>query len=137
MAAKQRPLRACHPRDILDQVNFEGIYRQVPEIAGSHHEKIDGTGYPRGLKGNEIPMGAKIIAAADFFEAVTSQRHYRDPMQVGEAFRLLREGIGTHFDRTVVEALIDCRTRAMADEERRERDQGAEGLRPAQEIRGV
>jgi len=103
-------------RDILEQVNFEGIYRQVPEIAGGHHEKIDGTGYPKGLKGDDIPLGAKIIAVADFFEAITSQRHYRDPMPMGEAFRLLRDNSGNHFDKKIVEALIDCRMRAAAEE---------------------
>jgi len=103
----------CHKtRDILEQVNFEGIYRQVPEIAGAHHEKIDGTGYPKGLKGKDIPLGAKIIAVADFYEAVTSQRHYRDPMLMEEAFRLLREGSGSHFEKRIVEALINCRKRA-------------------------
>lgn len=122
-------------RDILDQVNFEGIYRQVPEIAGAHHEKIDGTGYPKGLKGKDIPLGAKIIAVADFFEAVTSLRHYREPMLVEEAFRLLRDGIGSHFDKKVVEALINCRKRASADEEISQ-DQES-GLRPRQEMMGV
>ena len=101
-------------RDILEQVNFEGIYQQVPEIAGAHHEKIDGTGYPQGLKGKNIPLGAKIIAVADFYEAVTSQRHYRDPMLMEEAFRLLREGSGSHFEKNIVEALINCRSRAAA-----------------------
>lgn len=124
-------------RDILDQVNFEGIYRQVPEIAGSHHEKIDGTGYPKGLKGEDIPIGAKIIAVADFFEAVTSMRHYRDPMPIEEAFRLLREGSGSHFDRKIVEAMIVCRKRATAEEERQESDHEECGLRPQQEMRGV
>jgi HD-GYP domain-containing protein (c-di-GMP phosphodiesterase class II) len=123
-------------RDILDQVNFEGIYRQVPEIAGSHHEKIDGTGYPRGLKGKDIPIGAKIIAVADFFEAVTSMRHYRDPMPIEEAFRLLRDGSGSHFDKKLVEALITCRKRAAAEEARLEADHDM-GLRPRQEMRGV
>ena len=103
-------------RDILEQVNFEGIYQQVPEIAGCHHEKIDGTGYPKGLKGKDIPLGAKIIAVADFFEAVTSLRHYRDPMPVEEAFRLLKDGAGSHFDKKIVEALITCRKRAAAEE---------------------
>jgi HD-GYP domain-containing protein (c-di-GMP phosphodiesterase class II) len=106
----------CHKtRDILEQVNFEGIYRQVPEIAGAHHEKIDGSGYPKGLKGKDIPLGAKIIAVADFFEAVTSQRHYRDPMLVEEAYRLLREESGSHFDKKIVEALITCRKRAAIE----------------------
>ncbi len=108
----------CHKtRDILEQVNFEGIYSEVPEIAGAHHEKIDGTGYPKGLRGKDIPLGAKIIAVADFYEAVTSQRHYRDPMKTEEAFRLLREGAGSHFDRNIVEALITCRMRAAGQED--------------------
>jgi HD-GYP domain-containing protein (c-di-GMP phosphodiesterase class II) len=93
-------------REILEQINFEGIYRQVPEIAGSHHEKIDGTGYPRGLKGREIPLGAKIIAVADFFEAVTSKRHYREPMPVDVAIQLLSDGIGKHFEKKIVEAFV-------------------------------
>lgn len=128
----------CHKtRDILEQVNFEGIYRQVPEIAGAHHEKIDGTGYPKGLRGKDIPLGAKIIAVADFFEAVTSQRHYRDPMPVHEAFRLLREGSGSHFDKKIVEALIGCRMRAAAEEALLQGDQEGCGLRPRQEMIGV
>jgi len=124
-------------RDILDQVNFEGIYKQVPEVAGAHHEKVDGTGYPRGLKGKDIPLGAKIIAAADFYEAVTAMRHYREPMQTEEAFRLLREGIGSHFDRRVVEALIACRQRAAAAEEEANLETQESGLRPRQEMMGV
>ncbi len=94
-------------REILEQINFEGIYRQVPEVAGSHHEKIDGTGYPRGLKGSEIPFGAKIIAVADFFEAITAKRHYRGPMPIALAIRLLEERSGTHFEKKVVKALVE------------------------------
>jgi HD-GYP domain-containing protein (c-di-GMP phosphodiesterase class II) len=93
-------------KEILEQINFEGIYKEVPEIAGSHHEKIDGSGYPNGLKGEEIPLGARIIAVADFFEAVTSKRHYRDPMPLHEAIGLLKESSGPHFDPNVVEAFF-------------------------------
>jgi HD-GYP domain-containing protein (c-di-GMP phosphodiesterase class II) len=91
---------------ILEQVNFEGIFSQVPEIAGSHHEKVDGSGYPNGLKGEEIPLGARIIAVADFFEAVTAKRHYRDPLPMGYAFRLLEKGRGVHFDEKIVDAFL-------------------------------
>jgi HD-GYP domain-containing protein (c-di-GMP phosphodiesterase class II) len=98
---------AAKSKTILDQVNFEGIYTEVPEIAGSHHEKLDGTGYPNGLTGDQIHFGAKIIAVADVFEALTSKRHYRDPMPVSEAFEHLLENIGVHFDRQCVEALIN------------------------------
>ncbi len=93
-------------REILDQINFEGIYNCVPEIAGAHHEKLDGSGYPQGLKADAIPLGSKIIAAADFFEAITAKRHYRDPMPLNVAFKLLRDESGKHFDETIVEALI-------------------------------
>lgn len=91
---------------ILEQVNFEGIFSQVPEIAGSHHEKIDGSGYPNGLRGEEIPLGARIIAVADFFEAVTAKRHYRDPLPISYAFRLLEKGRGVHFDEKIVDAFV-------------------------------
>jgi len=93
-------------KKILEQINFEGIYREVPYIAECHHEKIDGSGYPKGIKGEEIPLGAKIIAVADFFEAITSKRHYRDPMPLGIAFQLLKEESGIHFDKKVIEAFI-------------------------------
>ena len=93
-------------RDILSQINFEGIYKQVPEIAGAHHENIDGSGYPEGLSGDKIPIGAKIIAVADFFEAITSKRHYREPMPLQTAYNLLRQQSGTKFEPTVVEAFI-------------------------------
>jgi len=97
---------AAKTRIILERVNFEGIYKEVPEIAASHHEKLDGTGYPLGLKEDEIPFGAKVIAVADVFEALTSKRHYREPMPVNEAFDFLVENIGNHFDKKCVEAII-------------------------------
>jgi HD-GYP domain-containing protein (c-di-GMP phosphodiesterase class II) len=102
-------------REILLQIHFEGIYCEVPEIAGSHHERVDGTGYPRGVKGKDIPLGAKIIAVADYFEAITAKRHYRDPMPVDEAFRSLRGEIGKHFEKKFVEALIRYYTRTYME----------------------
>lgn len=93
-------------RSILEEVNFEGIFSQVPVIAGSHHEKIDGSGYPNGLTEDEIPLGAKIIAVADFFEAITAKRHYRNPMPIEKATRLLQEESGVHFDKEIVDAFF-------------------------------
>ncbi|MCD4688517.1 MAG: HD domain-containing protein [Desulfuromonadaceae bacterium] len=93
-------------REILDQINFEGIYCCVPEVAAAHHEKLDGSGYPNGLKGDQIPLGAKIIAVADFFEAITAKRHYREPMPLKVAFQVLREESGSHFEEEIIEALI-------------------------------
>ena len=106
---------AFKTKTILNQVNFEGIYTEVPEIAGAHHEKLDGTGYPNGLKGDQIHFGAKIIACADVFEALTSKRHYRDPMPLDEAFNYLVENIGIHFERECVDALIDFYNKNFTD----------------------
>jgi len=102
-------------RKILEQINFEGIFSQVPEIAGAHHEKIDGSGYPKGLKGKEIPLGARIIAVADVFEAITAKRHYRDPMPLEAAFELIWKQSGIHFDEKIVEAFYNYYTKAHAD----------------------
>ncbi|BCA80288.1 hypothetical protein AOP6_2075 [Desulfuromonas sp. AOP6] len=99
-------------RTILEQINFEGVMAEVPIVAGAHHEKYDGTGYPEGLIGEQIPLGARILAVADFFEAITAKRHYREPMPLDVAFELLREGIGRHFDARVVIAFMDYYTRA-------------------------
>ncbi|UJS22368.1 MAG: HD-GYP domain-containing protein [Candidatus Brocadia sp.] len=93
-------------KKILEQIHFEGIFREVPHIAGSHHERIDGSGYPKGLKGDAIPLGARIIGVADFFEAITAKRHYRDPMPLDEAFQLLEEESRTRFDKSVVAAFV-------------------------------
>lgn len=100
---------------ILEQIHFDGIYREVPKIAGAHHEKFDGTGYPRGLKGNQIPLGARIIAVADVFEAVTAKRHYRNSMGMERALALVRENSGTHFDPNVVDAFLRYCERSHLD----------------------
>lgn len=93
-------------KQILEKIKFEGIYKEVPAIVGAHHEKLDGTGYPNGLKDGEIPLGAKIIAVADVFEALTSRRQYREPVSPEEALAGMIKKIGTHFDRNCVDALV-------------------------------
>jgi HD-GYP domain-containing protein (c-di-GMP phosphodiesterase class II) len=97
---------AARTREILERVNFEGIYKEVPVIAGAHHERHDGNGYPEGLSGHDIPLGARIIAVADFFEAVTAKRHYHQPMSPEQAFALMRAKTNSHFDPMVVDAFI-------------------------------
>ncbi|MEZ4598542.1 MAG: HD domain-containing phosphohydrolase [Syntrophotaleaceae bacterium] len=116
---------AFKTKEILDQINFEGIYRSVPEIAGAHHEKLDGSGYPDGLKGNEIPLGARIIAVADFFEAITAKRHYRNPMPLKVAFELLRAESGVHFDKEIVDAFIRFFEKNHAEDLKRKWDNEA------------
>jgi HD-GYP domain-containing protein (c-di-GMP phosphodiesterase class II) len=101
--------------EILAKVNFEGIYQEAPEVAGAHHEKMDGSGYPRGLKGMDIPVGARIIAVADYFDSITSKRHYRGPMPIHEAFTLLLQESGCHLDKKFVNALIVYYTKTYLD----------------------
>ena len=105
---------AIKTKEILEQIKFEGIYAGVPEVAAYHHEKLDGSGYPLGLKGDEIPLGARIIAVADFFEAVTSKRHYREPMRVSDGFALLREQSEIHYDPEVIEAFFRYYTKTYS-----------------------
>jgi response regulator RpfG family c-di-GMP phosphodiesterase len=76
-------------------------------IALSHHERFDGGGYPHGLKGSEIPLEARIVAVADVFDALLSDRPYRKAMTVAEAAGIIYEGRGTQFDPKVVDALLN------------------------------
>jgi HD-GYP domain-containing protein (c-di-GMP phosphodiesterase class II) len=99
-------VHAAQSEKILGQIGFEGLYRQIPAIAGAHHEKIDGSGYPRGLKGDEIPLGARVIAVADFFEAITAKRHYHEPMRREEALALLAGEADRSFEPRLVDAFV-------------------------------
>jgi HD-GYP domain-containing protein (c-di-GMP phosphodiesterase class II) len=103
-------------RRILEQINFDGVFCQVPEIVGAHHEKYNGNGYPDGLKGEEIPLGARIIAVADFFEAITAKRHYRGPIPLHEAIVLLKKESGKSFDRKIVDAFFNYYSKTHAGE---------------------
>ena len=91
--------------DILKRIHFARKYRAVPLIAASHHERLDGSGYPHGLRGLEIPFLAKILTVADVFEALTADRHYGKRMSSDAALGLLDAGTGTRFDSHVVAAL--------------------------------
>ncbi len=93
-----------HTMRILSQIHFTEDLQDLPLIASSHHEKIDGTGYPYGLVGDQIPIGSRIISVADFFDALTHKRHYREPMPIEEVVALVKEQNNTAFDPSVVEA---------------------------------
>jgi HD-GYP domain-containing protein (c-di-GMP phosphodiesterase class II) len=73
-----------------------------------HHEQFDGAGYPRGLAGGAISLGGRILAAADSFDALTSQRAYRAPLNPGEAIELLEGAAGARLDPEVFRALRSC-----------------------------
>ena len=88
--------------DILSRVNFP--YPVVP-IVRSHHEAWDGSGYPDGLKGEEIPIGARLLTAVDCFDALASARPYRKPMSLEQAMAFVKSKAGTQFDPMVVQLL--------------------------------
>ena len=90
--------------EILERVSFP--YPVVP-VVRHHHERWDGRGYPDGLRGDEIPMTARILTVSDCFDAVQEERHYRRAMTREEAIAMLREGSGTIFDPNVTSTFLD------------------------------
>lgn len=96
-----------YTQQILSKIEFEEALSKVPEYAGQHHERINGSGYPLGLVDDDISLGGKIIAVADVFDALTARRHYRAPMDVKAALVILVEGIGSEFGEGPVLALRD------------------------------
>lgn len=95
-------LRRCE-----SQMNAHGrsIFTVGIEIAECHHEKYDGSGYPNGLAGTDIPLSARIVAVADVFDALTSKRPYKEAWPVDRALKVMREEAGGHFDPAVVDAM--------------------------------
>lgn len=79
--------------------------RSVTRLVASHHERWDGKGYPEGLKGEEIPMGARILAAAELYDALTTSRPYKDPLPQEKAIAIIEKASGTMLDPAVAEML--------------------------------
>ena len=111
--------------EILEQVQFP--YPVAPMVR-AHHEKWDGTGYPSGLKGTEIPVGARILAAVDCLDALVSDRYHRRAMTLDQAMEYLRAESGKSFDPEVI-AILSMRYRALEDKVQAARQQQQE-LRP-------
>ena len=84
------------------------LLQLAERIAISHHEKWNGTGYPAGLKGEEIPLVGRIVALADVFDALASKRVYKDAFPMERVLEIIHNDSGTHFDPTVVDALDRC-----------------------------
>ncbi len=77
------------------------------QIAIGHHEKWDGSGYPRGLAGEAIPVSARLMALADVFDALICRRHYKDPVPLEKVVEIISEGRGKHFDPDIVDACLE------------------------------
>lgn len=95
--------------------------KEAMNLATYHHEKWDGTGYPRGLKGEEIPLSARIMAISDVFDALMSTRSYKKPFTFEQAMKIIEEGKGTQFDPVIVQVFLDHadRVRELEEENRR------------------
>lgn len=96
--------------NILEKIHMSQEFKMVAEIACAHHEKYDGNGYYRKLKGEEIPLGGRILAVSDVFDAITSKRHYRDKMPIINVISILLKDSGTHFDKKVVDCFLNLPT---------------------------
>jgi len=121
----EREEMKAHPtktKEILEKFHFPKMLRNIPTISALHHERIDGTGYPKGVTGSDLPLEAKILSVADVFDALTSLRDYPkhdeigkalecERMSVSQAVAILEKGTGSHFDAAVVAALKKCLTR--------------------------
>jgi putative two-component system response regulator len=84
------------------------LIEMAGNIARTHHEKWDGSGYPRGLRGEEIPLEARIVAVADVYDALTSARPYKQPFTAEKSASIILEGSGKHFDPAVAAAFEAC-----------------------------
>jgi HD-GYP domain-containing protein (c-di-GMP phosphodiesterase class II) len=96
-----------HPEISYNILSTVSEYASLAEIILSHHERWDGKGYPRNLKGEDIPLKARIIAVADSYDAMTSERPYHGPMSKEKALEELEKCAGTQFDPEIVKVFIE------------------------------
>ena len=105
-------------RDILENakgaVSEANYLDEAQRLAAYHHEKWDGTGYPFGLAGEDIPLSARIMAVADVFDALVSKRSYKEAYSVDKALAIIEQGVGTHFDPQVARAFLHAQGKARA-----------------------
>lgn len=93
-------------REAEQNINKKGrsLFKMGIEIAQNHHERFDGSGYPRGISGDMIPLSARIVAVVDVFDALMSKRPYKEPFTFEETMRIIEDGKGKHFDPDIVDA---------------------------------
>jgi len=88
--------------DVAQHIGETPFIQIARDIIGNHHERWDGSGYPRGRQGDAIPLAARLMAVADVYDALTSRRCYKEPMPHEEARRMIQKASGSHFDPEVV-----------------------------------
>ena len=108
LTADERKAIIAHPADGSELAGQFSMYRKGRDYIRHHHERWDGRGYPDGLAGTHIPLGARVITVADAYDAMTSDRPYRAALPPEIALAELRRGAGRQFDPDLVEAFIAC-----------------------------
>jgi PAS domain S-box-containing protein len=111
LTAQERTIMESHARlgyDLL-RGSESATLNLAASIAWTHHEKYDGSGYPRGLVGDEIPIAGRIVAVVDVFDALTSDRVYRDAFTIEQALDMMRADRGTHFDPRLFDCFLEAR----------------------------
>jgi len=101
--------------NILEKIHMSDDFKMVSEIACSHHEKYNGSGYYRQLQGEDIMLGGRILAVSDVFDAITSKRHYRDKMPMTNVISILLKDSGTHFDKSLVDCFLSISTDKLVE----------------------
>jgi HD-GYP domain-containing protein (c-di-GMP phosphodiesterase class II) len=99
----------------LDIISASAWLVDAAEVVGGHHEKVDGSGYPRGVGGQSVPLAARIFAVADVYDALTSQRPYKAPMPLDKAMAILEAGRDRHFDGRILDTFRDIMPRIHAE----------------------
>ena len=100
--------------ELLKDANADFI-KLAAEIALTHHEKWNGSGYPNGIKGSDIPLAGRIVALADVFDALTTERPYKEPFPLEKALAIIKEGQGTHFDPQVTDIFFSIEAEIEAE----------------------
>ena len=121
LTPEERRAVMTHPQrgaDVLEPLSR--FYPELGKAVAAHHERWDGSGYPRGLKGRRIPIHARIVAIADSFDAITHRRRYSHARSFKEAVRSISEGKGTQFDPDLVDLFLSPRALARVEKTMRE-----------------
>ena len=100
--------------EILRDTDDEPFRKLAENVAHYHHERWDGSGYPDGLKGTEIPLEARIMAIADVYDALVSKRVYKEAMSFEKADSIIMDGMGKHFDASLKPYYVSARPKLEA-----------------------